>query len=244
MALTRAIVYQGAGTVEFIVDSSGAFYFLEMNTRLQVEHAVTEMVTGTDLVRWQIDVTAGKSIPARPPSSRGHAIECRLYAEDPDQGFAPCAGQLHYVQLPSGAGIRVDAAVESGSAVPVEYDPMIAKIVAWAPDRAQATRRLIAALQETVLLGVTTNQAFLIDVLSSPEFAAGDIKTDTVEQRETPWADPDTACFAAAAVAAALVERSGGFTKALKGENGGVWQPGPWQTLGPWRLQRGRDGAG
>ena len=136
----KAVAYEGAGTVEFLV-ADGAVFFLEMNTRLQVEHPVTEAITGWDLVAWQLRIAEGAPLPERPPA-QGHAIEVRLYAEDPEQGYLPSTGTLETAQWPSGPGIRVDSGVEQGSEITPYYDPMLAKIIAWGPDRPRALRRL------------------------------------------------------------------------------------------------------
>ncbi|MEQ8348004.1 MAG: biotin carboxylase N-terminal domain-containing protein [Sneathiellaceae bacterium] len=175
----QAIAYCGAGTVEFLLAPDGAFYFLEMNTRLQVEHPVTEMITGQDLVAWQIAVAEGAPLPLAQAAIRldGHAIEVRLYAEDPAQGFVPASGPVLVWQPPAGEGIRVDAGIAGGGAVSPHYDPMVAKIVAHGPDRATALRRLVTALRRTVLLGLAHNRDFLLSVLQHPAFAAGGVST-------------------------------------------------------------------
>jgi acetyl/propionyl-CoA carboxylase alpha subunit len=157
VAAAKAIGYTNAGTVEFIVAPDNSFYFLEVNTRLQVEHPITELVTGVDLVRWQLLVSQGEALPLSQEqlSQRGHAIECRIYAEDPATGFLPATGTLHHVQWPQGPTIRVDAGVETGSEVGIHYDPMLAKLIVWGETRAVALKTMDRALQETILLGVT-----------------------------------------------------------------------------------------
>jgi geranyl-CoA carboxylase alpha subunit len=184
VAAARAIGYVGAGTIEFLLASDGQFYFLEMNTRLQVEHAVTEMTTGIDLVEWQLRVAAGEVLPKRQEeiASHGHAIEARLYAEDPAADFLPQAGRLVAWQAPVGAGIRVDDGVASGVTISPHYDPMLAKIIAHGETRELARRRLIAALEDTVALGITTNRHFLIACLSHPAFAAGTVNTGFIDR--------------------------------------------------------------
>ena len=184
IAAAQAVGYQSAGTIEFIVDPlTGAFYFLEMNTHLQVEHPVTEMVTGLDLVQWQIRIAAGEKLPfgQKDIRQRGHAIECRIYAEDPANSFLPATGPLLRFVEPKVPGVRVDAGVSSGDEITIHYDPMIAKIVACAGDREAAIRKLETALQETVLLGLTANCEFLQDVIGAPDFRAGDAHTTWVE---------------------------------------------------------------
>ena len=230
--------YAGAGTVEFIVDDSGAFYFLEMNTRLQVEHAVTEMITSTDLVRWQLEVASGSGLPieiGHTPAVSGHAIECRIYAEDPSAGFLPTAGRVDRVEHPTGPGIRVDSALYDGFDVPLEYDPMLAKIVAWAPDRAHAIERMRGALRETAILGVETNVAFLLDILADPSFGDGTFTTTTVGERYTNW-KPDESGLSIAAAAAAILSAAAvppGGDRAARGTTASINDP--WQTLAGWR---------
>ncbi len=192
VAAARAIGYVGAGTVEFLLEPSGDFWFLEMNTRLQVEHPVTEAVTGLDLVRLQFDVAAGRPLPAAavaPPLS-GAAIEVRLYAEDPARGWLPQSGRLADFAIPadtefrptSGPGIRVDSGVAAGGEVGVHYDPMLAKVVAWAPDRASAALALAGALQRARLHGLTTNRDLLVRVLRHPAFLAGETDTGFLDR--------------------------------------------------------------
>jgi geranyl-CoA carboxylase alpha subunit len=183
VAAAKAIGYVGAGTVEFLLDDDGAFYFLEMNTRLQVEHPVTECITGQDLVAWQLDVAAGKPLPMAQDDLRldGHAIEVRLYAEDPYAGFLPQTGRIERFEPP--AGIRVDTGVRSGGEVSAFYDPMLAKLIAHGRDRDEALRKLRRGLRDTVFLGPTTNLGFLQALLADPEMVAGTIKTDTLDAR-------------------------------------------------------------
>jgi len=180
----RAVGYQGAGTVEFILDADANYYFLEMNTRLQVEHPVTEAVTGLDLVAWQLRVAAGEPLPLSQDdiTFTGHAIEARLCAEDPFNNFAPQTGPvLHWRPQPA-PGIRIDAGIAEGGAITPFYDPMIAKFIAHGATRAEATSRLIAALRANPLFGVTTNAAFLIDLLQTPEFTAASMHTGMVDE--------------------------------------------------------------
>ena len=180
----KAIDYVGAGTVEFLAGPDGRFYFLEMNTRLQVEHPVTENVTGLDLVALQLRIAEGERLPADPPPTVGHAIEVRLYAEDPAAGWQPQSGTLHTFEVPDvdrrftdGAGLRLDSGFESGSVVGVHYDPMLAKVIAWAPTRAEAARRLAKALAAAKIHGVVTNRDLLVNILRHEAFLAGE--TDT-----------------------------------------------------------------
>ncbi|HLN41788.1 MAG TPA: biotin carboxylase N-terminal domain-containing protein [Acidimicrobiales bacterium] len=179
VTVARTIGYVNAGTVEFLVLPDGRIAFLEVNTRLQVEHPVTELVTGLDLVRLQLLVADGMALPPEvlAATMTGHAIEARLYAEDATRGFQPSAGHLHRFRIPAVDGVRVDSGVEDGSEVPVHYDPMLAKVVAHAPTRHEAARALAGALDEARLHGVTTNRDLLVRILRHPEFLAGDIDT-------------------------------------------------------------------
>ncbi len=179
IAAARAVDYRGAGTVEFLLDASGAFYFLEMNTRLQVEHPVTEAITGLDLVELQIIVAQGLPLPLTQADVRldGHAIEARLYAEDPGADFAPATGPIALWQAPDGEGMRTDTGIETGGEVSPFYDSMLAKVIGIGPSRDVARRRLVAGLKETALLGLTTNRGFLIDALNQPGFADGSATT-------------------------------------------------------------------
>ena len=173
--IARAVQYRNAGTVEFIYGADGAFYFLEMNTRLQVEHPVTEMVTGFDLVREQVRVARGEPLGYAQSDilQAGHAIECRLYAEDPDHDFRPSTGEILVWRPPTGPGVRVDVGVRQGQSVGTSFDPMIAKIICHGRTREEAIERSVQALQQSVLLGLTTNARYLTRVLQHPEFIAG-----------------------------------------------------------------------
>ncbi len=185
VAAARSIDYVGAGTVEFLLDADGSFYFLEMNTRLQVEHPVTEAVTGLDLVALQLAVAEGEALPLGQEAVDlcGHAIEVRLYAEDTANGFLPAAGIAAAWVPPAGEGIRVDHGLAPGQAVTPFYDPMVAKLIASGPDRATALRRLRRALEDTVLFGLPSNRSFLLDVLGDPVFAAGEATTTFIDER-------------------------------------------------------------
>jgi geranyl-CoA carboxylase alpha subunit len=178
----RSVNYVGAGTVEFLLDSSGAFFFLEMNTRLQVEHPVTEMITGLDLVALQIRVAQGEALglSQKDISLSGHAIEARLYAENPAKGFLPATGRVEYFSVPD--GVRIDSGIEMGSEISPFYDPMLAKIIAHGPDRETARRRLVRALEDTVLFGVDTNRSFLIQSLREESFVAGEATTAFIDE--------------------------------------------------------------
>jgi len=180
----KDIGYVGAGTVEFMLDASGEFYFLEMNTRLQVEHPVTELVTGLDLVEMQIRVARGEnlSLPQDDVNLSGHAIEARLYAEDPANDFLPATGRADLFLMPCGDGIRVDSGVETGSEISPFYDPMIAKIMAYGPTREEARAKLVKALKDTAIFGVKTNRSFLIDALEREAFVKGDATTAFISE--------------------------------------------------------------
>jgi acetyl-CoA carboxylase, biotin carboxylase subunit len=174
----KAVGYVGAGTIEFLVDASRNFYFLEMNTRLQVEHPVTEWVTGIDLVAWQFHVAQGGELPfTEPLAPRGHAIEVRVYAEDPATNFMPSPGRIEALRVPSGPFVRDDSGVYRGYTVPNVYDPMISKLSVWAPTRAEAIRRMRRALEEYVVKGITTNVRYLQGIMQHPDFVRGDYDT-------------------------------------------------------------------
>ncbi|KAK6190730.1 hypothetical protein SNE40_002530 [Patella caerulea] len=181
----EAVNYVGAGTVEFIMDKNQKFYFMEMNTRLQVEHPVTEMITGTDLVEWQIRVASGEKIPKtqKELKFKGHAFEARIYAEDPNSNFMPGAGPLLHLSTPAPTdSIRIETGVRQGDEVSVHYDPMIAKLVVWSEDRQSALQRTIAALNQYQVVGLSTNIQFLLDLAKHPEFQAGNVNTDFIPQ--------------------------------------------------------------
>ncbi len=242
----RAVDYVGAGTVEMLLDASGDFFFLEMNTRLQVEHPVTEHVTGVDLVEAQLRVAAGERLALTEDEIRahGHSIEVRLYAEDPSKGFLPQTGVLHLFEPPAGPGVRVDTGVTTGSEVTLHYDPMIAKLCAWGADREQSRRRLVEALRETTVLGPTTNLSHLLAILEHEAFAAGEVHTGFLEQHLADWSpdggggiDTDDALWLAAAAIFAL-DPGGGRAHRSDGE-GAADVSGPWEDLGPLRLVPG-----
>ena len=185
VAAAKAIGYVGAGTVEFIANQDGTFYFMEMNTRLQVEHPVTEMITGQDLVEWQLVVAAGGKMPLTQDqlSIDGHAVEVRLYAEDPNRNFLPSTGTLVHLRLPTeGAHVRVDTGVREGDTVTPFYDPMIAKVIVHDRDRTSAMRRMAALMGETEVVGVTTNAALLKALCSHPAFVGGEVDTGFIER--------------------------------------------------------------
>ncbi len=234
VAVARASGYVNAGTVEFLVDQQRNFYFLEVNTRLQVEHPITEMITGLDIVRIQLEVAAGNHLPIEQKDvrSRGHAIECRIYAEDPEKGFYPSPGRIAYMEEPSGPGIRNDCGIYSGFQVPVEYDPILSKLIVCAEDRAQATQRMIQALKGYIILGVKTPVPFLIDVLKSEAFMKGDTFTDFIDTHFCGWKpgrdDVDAAC------AAFIIDELSHTGKPRAAAGPESAEISPWQTLGLW----------
>ncbi len=234
----RAVGYENAGTVEFIADpATREFYFLEMNTRLQVEHPVTEMVTGLDLVHWQIRIAAGEALPFAQTdvSQRGHAIECRVYAEDPANQFLPSTGALLKVAEPHGPGVRVDSGIATGDEVTTYYDPMLAKVIVYAETRAAAIRRMRTALRGFVVLGVTTNLDYLQAVLAHPEFQAGRATTRFIEQHMQDW-QPGTEVFAPQAlIAAALAEMQTPAAPPQGGDAGSDLYD-PWQRRDGFRV--------
>jgi acetyl-CoA carboxylase biotin carboxylase subunit len=183
LKIARSAGYYNAGTMEFLVDRDRNFYFLEMNTRLQVEHPVTELVTGLDLAQWQLKIAAGEKLTIRQHDVdwSGSAIECRIYAEDPENGFLPSPGRITRWREPSGPGVRLDSGVYEGWNVPMEYDPLLAKLIAWAPDRELATARMRRALEECVIGGIRTNREFFAGILDDEEFRAGRLSTAFLE---------------------------------------------------------------
>jgi 3-methylcrotonyl-CoA carboxylase alpha subunit len=234
----RAVGYEGAGTVEFIADESGAFYFMEMNTRLQVEHPVTEMITGLDLVEWQLRVAAGEPLPLKQPDLRidGHAFEARLYAEDPARDFLPAIGRLSHLRFPlEDMHVRVDTGVREGDSVTIHYDPMIAKLIVWDRDRDAALRRLRAALAMCEVAGITTNIGFLSSVAAHPAFAAGAIDTGFIARHRAelgPAGLPQDCALGLAALGL-LLERKRESDMAARA-SGDPYSP--WGRADGWRL--------
>ncbi len=217
----KSINYRGAGTVEFLLDESGDFYFLEMNTRLQVEHPVTEMITGLDLVALQIQVAEGRplGLSQEDITLNGHAIEVRLYAEDPSQDFLPVTGKVDLWAPADGPGVRIDAGIATGQEISPFYDPMVAKVIAWGETRETARHRLIGALKDTVLFGSTTNKTFLIDVLGKESFAAGQATTAFIgaefSEADLVAATPSGDDAALAAVMQFTLESEAAFAKSV-----------------------------
>ena len=222
-----AIGYRNAGTVEFLVDADERFWFLEMNTRIQVEHPVTEEVHGVDLVREQIRIASGEPISFgdRVPPPRGHAIEARIYAEDPEGGFLPSTGTIVHLEVPAGPGIRFDGAVFEGMEVGVHYDPLLAKLIAWGPDRAAALARLRTALDECIVAGVRTTVPFLRRLLDHPDFAGGRYDTGFLAGPGRALLEPSPPGEAdlVAAVAAVLHRRARGPRAAAPAAGASPW---------------------
>jgi len=240
-AAARAVQYTNAGTIEFLITPDGAFYFLEMNTRLQVEHPITEEVTGIDLVKAQIRIAAGEPLLWRQEdlSQRGHAIECRIYAEDPAKGFLPSTGRVLLASEPVGPGVRVDAGVTTGDEVSIHYDPMIAKLICTGQDRTDAVRKMDWALSHYVILGPTTNIPFLRAIVQHPAFAAGDLSTDFIERHLAGWSPQPPPVPDAALIAVALADMMGeGVTPSsgsqLGADSGDPFSP--WTSTDSFRL--------
>jgi acetyl-CoA carboxylase biotin carboxylase subunit len=235
VAAARASGYVNAGTVEFLVDHDSKFYFLEVNTRLQVEHPITEMITGIDLVRQQIEIAAGNPLKFSQADivGRGHAIECRIYAEDPMSAFLPSSGKIAFVREPRGPGIRNDSGVYSGYTVPMEYDPILSKLITHAESRQECIGRMRRALKDYVVLGVLTPIPFLMDILSSEAFIKGETYTDFIDTHFADWRPVmegvDLAC-----VAYIVDNMSNHRTKSNFIQTDGEAYS-PWQTLGNFR---------
>jgi acetyl-CoA carboxylase, biotin carboxylase subunit len=234
----RAVNYVGAGTIEFLADAEHNFYFLEMNTRIQVEHPVTELVTGVDLVKLQIRVAAGESLPFTQDGlrQRGWALECRVYAEDPAAGFAPAPGKIQTLHLPDGPGIRVDAGVYAGAEVPVFYDPMICKLIAWGGDRDEAVARMRRALDEFTISGeLATNLDFHRWLVRHPLFLKGEFDTGFISQEyrgQAVGADHDSARLAAIVAAAFIASRDTNHAAATTPPPAPTASASAWKTLG------------
>ncbi len=256
VTVAKAAGYRNAGTVEFLFDRNRNFYFLEMNTRIQVEHPVTELVTGVDLVKWQIRIAAGEKLTLHQAelSQRGHAIECRIYAEDAENHFMPSSGVIRLLREPMGPGVRVDSGIFEGFEVATHYDPILSKLIVWGEDRDAARVRMIAALEDYVCLGIHTPIQFLRDIMRHEAFVKGETDTDFIPRYFSDWT-----------AAASRPEGEDGSFLSREGADGGVpdavligaaiadsvtsaaprgagrreEQPTPWQTLGAWRLGGG-----
>lgn len=239
VAAAQAIGYVGAGTVEFLLDDNRSFYFMEMNTRLQVEHPVTEMITGQDLVEWQLRVAAGEPLPLTQEqlAINGHAIEVRIYAEDPSRDFLPSIGELTHLRTPQESPhIRIDTGVRKGDSVSIHYDPMIAKLIVWDATRSGALRRLRSALAEYQVVGVTTNAGFLACLAAHPAFAAGELDTGFIERHRGqlfPEATPANDQLLALACLDVLLRRTAEAEKAAS-ESSDRWAP--WHLTTGWQM--------
>jgi len=235
----RAIGYQGAGTVEFLLDASGDFYFMEMNTRLQVEHPVTEMITGEDLVEWQLRVADGETLPKTQDQLKinGHAFEVRLYAEDPHNDFLPATGKLVHMHMPAASPhVRIDTGVYQGGVVSIHYDPMIAKLIVWDQDRTSALRRLSRALDDVQIVGVTTNTGFLANIARHPAFERAEVETGFIPTYLTdliPTAtqpDNEALCFAALEI----LHQRDCESRLYANASTDPWSP--WHSTNGWRM--------
>jgi acetyl-CoA carboxylase biotin carboxylase subunit len=233
VSAAQAVDYVGAGTVEFLLAEDGSFYFLEMNTRIQVEHPVTEMVTGVDLVREQLRIAAGQPMSVGELELRGHAIEVRLYAEDPSNNFLPAIGPLAVFRPPTGPGIRLDTGVREGDDVTPHYDPMLAKLIVWAPSRAEALQRMRRALDEFVVLGTTTNIGFLRTLCDTEEVISGNTYTTMIDDVFSNGYEfiPTQEHLDVALMTAAVAETTGMHRVSLSTSSSKEGIPSPFQTL-------------
>jgi len=237
VSAAKTVGYTNAGTVEFMVDGNLNFYFMEMNTRLQVEHPITELTTGIDLVKWQIRIASGKELTLKQNDlfQRGHAIECRIYAEDPSNGFLPSVGTLEKVEVPTGPNIRDDSGIHSGMKITPYYDPMLAKLVAYSENRHECINKMIWALSRYVILGVTTNVPFLKKVLEHEEFKKGNITTHFIENYFKDWTIKKRGLPLDAIIALAIYDSMHSKTEETvryKEED----PHSPWKRVGRWRV--------
>jgi acetyl-CoA carboxylase biotin carboxylase subunit len=238
VAAAEAVGYVNAGTVEFLLDREGSFYFLEMNTRLQVEHPVTEMIAGIDLVHWQLRIANGESLTfgQKDLVQKGHSIEARIYAEDPAHDFRPSMGRILLLREPRGPGIRVDSGIYEGSEVSPYYDPILSKLIVWGEDRDAAIRRMLHALDHYVVLGIKPNIPFLRDVVAHPAFAEGATTTDFLAVNFPEWgrqaAEPPPEAYIAAALGEVLGRATTGAATEME-------RPTPWDTVGSWEIGSG-----
>jgi 3-methylcrotonyl-CoA carboxylase alpha subunit len=241
VAAAQAIGYVGAGTVEFIADQSGAFCFMEMNTRLQVEHPVTEMITGQDLVEWQLRVASGESLPLKQSelAIHGHAVEARVYAEDPDRNFLPSIGRLVHLRSPAESShVRVDTGVRQGDEISMHYDPMIAKLIVWDQSRDAALTRMHSALGEYEVVGVTTNIAFLGRLIASKAFAGADLDTGLIERSRSELFPPATPTPPEVLALAAMAELTREQEAATVRAQASGDPHSPWHICDGWRLNQ------
>ena len=232
----KACNYRNAGTIEFMLDKHHNFYFLEMNTRLQVEHPITEMTMGIDLVRQQIMIAAGEPLGLQQEDvkPRGHAMECRIYAEDPSHDFLPCPGPLLIHQEPKGPGVRNDCGVCQGGTIPLAYDPLISKLITWGENREAARKRMLRALKEYAVLGPETTISFLLDVLEHAAFIAGNTSTDFIPRHFPSWSPPKD--IPPAAIVAYVAEEIQAQLAETTSAGGHKTEISPWHLLGSWKM--------
>ncbi|MEE9441453.1 MAG: acetyl-CoA carboxylase biotin carboxylase subunit [candidate division Zixibacteria bacterium] len=238
VAVTKACGYVNAGTVEFLLDKNGKFYFLEMNTRIQVEHPVTEEVVGVDLVAEQIKVASGfpLSDKFKNLSQRGHAIECRIYAEDAGNNFMPSIGKILLYREPTGPGVRVDSGVRQDSEIGIDYDPIMAKLIVWGEDRDMAIARMIKALREYKILGIKQSIKYLADIVAHEKYKSGETYTDFIDKNFADWSDDGADNIELALAAAAVINANGGQKVAFGSNRQSRKDYNPWLSIGPWRL--------
>jgi acetyl-CoA carboxylase biotin carboxylase subunit len=235
----KAAHYTNAGTVEFLMDQEKRYYFLEVNTRIQVEHPITEFTTGVDLVKWQIRIAAGEQLTLKQEalSQRGHSIECRIYAEDPERNFLPSPGKVLFMKEPSGPGIRNDCGIYTGFEVPMEYDPILSKLVVWAEDRESAIRKMIFALRDYTILGIKTPIPMLIDILSHKEFGEGRTYTNFIERHFPDWKPGVNDRYIDEALITAAIQAMN-KKPASRRVAEGAQSVSLWETIGSWELGR------
>jgi acetyl-CoA carboxylase biotin carboxylase subunit len=234
----KASDYINAGTVEFLLDENRYFYFLEVNARVQVEHPITEMVTGVDLLHQQIMIAAGERIGFEQDAVRqhGHAIEGRIYAEDPENNFLPCPGKIAYLNEPSGPGLRVDSGIYQGWDVPPHYDPILSKLIVWAGNRDVAIKRMSNALNNYVILGIKTNLGFLKRIMGTAKFIRGDYHTHFIDENESELRMPDGNVHTAVAAALLIAMEAGRSPKGIAEDNDKQRLTTPWQEIGGWEI--------
>ncbi|OGU13835.1 MAG: acetyl-CoA carboxylase biotin carboxylase subunit [Ignavibacteria bacterium GWB2_35_12] len=232
--------YNNLGTVEFLVDKDKNFYFLEVNARIQVEHPITEMTTGIDLVKLQVQIASGEKLPFKQKDLKqtGHAIECRIYAEDPDNNFMPSSGKILFLKVPMSPGVRYDSGIYQGAEIPVFYDPVLAKLIVWAPTREEARNKMLIALKENVILGVKTSIGFMAKCLEHEEFIKGNTFTDFIAQNMKIGTEYNSGILNKALIGAALFDNQ---KKKTTNNNVSVSSEmsSPWQTIGYWEICTG-----
>ncbi len=232
--------YNNLGTVEFLVDKDKNFYFLEVNARIQVEHPITEMTTGIDLVKLQVQIASGEKLPFKQKDLKqtGHAIECRIYAEDPDNNFMPSSGKILFLNVPISPGVRYDSGIYQGAEIPVFYDPILAKLIVWAPTREEARNKMLIALKENVILGVKTSIGFMSKCLEHREFIKGNTFTDFIDKNMETMTEYDSGMLNKALIGAALFD-----SQKKKNTNNNVSvtseMSSPWLTIGYWEICTG-----